>query len=204
VYPGRFIVLEGIDASGTTTQCRALAAALEQRGHRTLRTFEPSNGDIGLQIRSWLGATAKGPGPQALALLFAADRLEHLRKEIIPALEEGYVVVCDRYLWSSFAYQGLDCDLNWVRSLNSRALRPDLALWLEIPVEIALQRCAARLAKGEAKAERFDGAPLQHRLHQAYASFSADPAEALSSVDATLTVEDVTRSLLAHCEAVGL
>ena len=197
-------MLEGIDASGTTTQCEALGRALEKRGHTVLRTFEPTGGTIGQQIRTWLGADVDSPGPQALALLFAADRLEHLRREIIPALEDGQVVICDRYIWSSFAYQGLDCEPEWLRQLNSRALVPNLALWLEIPVEIALARCATRVARGDAPPEKFDAAELQHRLHGAYGAFAADPADPLQTVDGTQSVEAVTSALLEHCVALGL
>lgn len=168
------------------------------------RTCEPSRGAVGRQIRSWLGVDTDSPSAPSLALLFAADRLEHLRKEIIPALEEGQVVLCDRYVWSSFAYQGLDCELSWVRQLNAKALAPDLALWLEVPVKTALGRSAARLAKGAAAPELFDAADLQHRLHAAYSSFAGDPQDSLLAVDADRSVEELSAALLTHCDDIGL
>jgi dTMP kinase len=204
VQSGRFIVLEGIDASGTTTQCKALAEALRERGHQVIETFEPSRGQIGKQIREWLSVSADAPGARALALLFAADRIDHLNREVLPALEAGKTVICDRYLWSSFAYQGLDCDLSWVRQINSQARIPDLALWLEIPVDVALARCQARLAEGEAVAERFDGEALQRRLHDAYARFAQNPDDELCAIDANAEVDTVTAALLDACVQIGM
>src|SRR5204862_347715 len=125
---GRFIVLEGVDGAGTTTQTRALAAALAARGHIVTTTCQPSDGVIGKLVRSQLRATDDPPDPRALALLFAADRLDHIHRVVEPALARGEVVISDRYVASSWIYQGLACDPQWVRTINAHAPWPDLTL----------------------------------------------------------------------------
>ena len=113
--PGRFIAIEGIDGSGTTLQTRLLADWLAARGHTVLETREPSHGPIGVLVRERLSVRSAPLEPAALALLFAADRLDHLAREVVPAIARGAVVLSDRYLLSSLAYQSLDCDAAWVR-----------------------------------------------------------------------------------------
>ena len=137
---GRFIALEGIDGSGTTTQSRDLAQLLAQRGHSILRTQEPSDGPIGREIRRRLASSSAPPDPATVALLFAADRLDHVDSEIRPALEQGKIVLCDRYVMSSWVYQSLDCDPAWVREINRHAPWPDRTFLLEIAPEVALAR----------------------------------------------------------------
>jgi dTMP kinase len=104
----RFIALEGIDGSGTTTQKARLAAALRDRGLDVLETFEPSEGPLGTMARGMLRGDDPA-APDLLALVFAADRLEHLSRCIEPALAAGRTVICDRYVLSSLVYQsGVD------------------------------------------------------------------------------------------------
>jgi dTMP kinase len=172
--PGRFIALEGIDGSGTTLQTRALAEWLGRRGHTVVETREPSRGAIGTLVRAQL-AVGAALGPDALALLFAADRLDHVAREVAPALAAGTVVLSDRYLLSSLAYQSLDCDEDWVRRINARAVRPDLTLVLDVPAEVAFARVQRRLATGEGAEERFDALDLQRRIAANYARLRGDP-----------------------------
>src|SRR5690606_25682164 len=110
--PGRLIVLEGIDGSGTTTQARWLGEALEQRGHAVIVTREPTSGPIGLLIRQALQQQLPSENGQsvqldfrAMALLFAADRVDHNQRLILPALAAGKIVISDRYTLSSLLYQ---------------------------------------------------------------------------------------------------
>src|SRR6267154_1057805 len=140
-----FVALEGIDGSGTTTQLARLVAHLEARGRHAHATREPSTGPIGRLLRELLlgrhalpdGAPADG---HAMALLFAADRRDHLRREIEPRLAAGIDVVTDRYLMSSLAYQAEEADRDWVGSL-ARAVRPaDLTILLDVPVDVAAGR----------------------------------------------------------------
>jgi dTMP kinase len=149
-----FVVLEGLDGAGTTTQTRAVAQALCARGVAVWTTREPSDGPIGVQIREIIGLRITLPGGapvsrSTLALLFAADRLHHVDAEIGPALDRGEVVISDRYAPSSYVYQGdIDgsdqVDYAWVRQLNERALVPDLTIFLEADVELCLSRLADR------------------------------------------------------------
>ena len=148
---GRFIVFEGLDGAGTTTQARLLAERLarDMPQRRVHVTAEPSLGPIGQVIRQVLkgrmvGLTAAGtPVPldrRALALLFAADRLDHLACEVRPLLDEGYLVISDRYALSSLAYQGLDVDRAWVAEINRHAPAPDIQFFLETPAETGWHR----------------------------------------------------------------
>lgn len=143
---GRFIVLEGIDGAGTTTQGKRLASWWEQssRGEVHL-TAEPSSLPIGKRIREILGGGELSEhGWQSLALLFAADRLDHVEHEIEPLLAKGTTVISDRYTLSSLVYQGLHVDVDWVGTLNRHALQPDLTIWVDVPVHVAMERMTAR------------------------------------------------------------
>ena len=127
----KFIVLEGVEASGKSTQLQLLALALRARGHRVTVTAEPTTERLGVFAREMLEsgeATA-----HVAALLFAADRAEHCDALIRPALGRGEVVLCDRYLLSSIVYQGEHgLDASWIRSINRHALEPDLTFVLEL------------------------------------------------------------------------
>lgn len=148
---GAFIVFEGLDGAGTTTQSRLLAERLtrEMPGRKVHLTAEPSNGPIGQSIRQILkgrlvGRSVAGPevpfDRHALALLFAADRLDHLACEIRPLLDEGYLVISDRYVLSSLAYQGMDVAREWVVDINRHAPPPDVQFFLDTPAETGWQR----------------------------------------------------------------
>jgi dTMP kinase len=186
--PGRFIVLEGLDGSGTTSQAAALAASLEARGHAVHQTREPSDGVIGRQIRELLRAD-RSPrvDPHAIALLFAADRLAHVRDEIQPALERGEVVVCDRYVVSSWVYQSLECDAAWVRMINARAPWPDLTVMLDVPVDVAIARVHARAGVTEI----YDTEATQRRVAAAYRQVATEGHPNVVVVDGTGTIDDV-------------
>ena len=160
---GRFIVLEGIDGSGTTTQAARLAASLRAAGHAVVSTREPSDGPLGVVLRQALTRRLVGLSDQALALLFAADRLDHLASVVEPALAEGKVVVSDRYVLSSLAYQGMRLPLSWVETLNAAARPADLTLYLEVDPRTAARR---RQGRGGA-AELFDADEVRTplRLH---------------------------------------
>ena len=197
-------MLEGIDASGTSTQIARVRAALEARGHRVVCSHEPTDRAIGRQIRSWLAADVEAPPPDAIALLFAADRLDHVRNLIEPTLASGAHLLCDRYVMSSWAYQSLDCPEDWVRAINRRAPWPDHTFWFDVPVDIALARAAARIAAQDAPRERFDEGALQRRLDARYREFAADPELAIEVVDASASIEAVTESIVGRLVELGL
>ncbi len=141
---GAFIVLEGIDGSGKTTQAKLLATELE-KSHRAVYTAEPSENRIGSFIRDACLYEEKRLLPDVEALLFAADRIEHVENEIKPALKEGRLVVCDRYIHSSLAYQGsANLSLSWIKAINKDALKPDLAVFIDVSPETVLKRLERR------------------------------------------------------------
>jgi len=137
----RFVVFEGIDGSGKSTQARMLAQRLEQKGIPVLLTAEPSDGPVGAVIRS----LTSRPDPEEEARLFTEDRRDHVQRVIVPALNAGRIVICDRYVYSSAAYQGArGMDPAAVINDNfSFALRPDVTFLLDLPVDLALSRIKA-------------------------------------------------------------
>ena len=143
---GRFLVLEGLDGAGTTTQSRLLGERLRAAGRKAHVTAEPSGGPVGALLRQVLqkrinGGAGDGFDPHALALLFAADRLDHLSAEVLPRLAAGEDVVSDRYTLSSLAYQSITTgDAAWVEDINGRARAPDLTIFLRVRPGLALGR----------------------------------------------------------------
>lgn len=137
---GIFVVIEGLDGSGKTTQAIILAKKLSE-SHDVFLTAEPSQGKIGTFIRQGCLYENKRLPTEAEALLFAADRIEHNQKEIKPALDEGKIVICDRYLFSSLAYQGsAGLSLDWIKTVNARALQPDFSIFIDVAPEHVLER----------------------------------------------------------------
>jgi dTMP kinase len=198
---GRFVVIEGTDGSGTTTQARLLVAWLRERGIHAVGTCEPSRGPVGKLIRTVLekslmrdSATVAELDWTTLALLFAADRMDHIAAEVHPQLDRGTWVVSDRYDLSSYIYQSLtapdaDSALRWVRQLNSQARRPDLLLVLDVDPEQALLR---RQQRGGPE-ELFERQELQLKLAQAYRMAEHYlPDDPLLHVDANQALSAVT------------
>lgn len=141
---GAFIVIEGLDGSGKTTQAKLLTVKLS-RSHNVVYTAEPSRGKIGTFIRNSCLYGEKRLSVFAEALLFAADRIEHVENEIKPAIAEGKIVVCDRYVYSSLAYQGsADLNVEWIAEINRYALKPDFAVFIDVAPEKVLHRLNRR------------------------------------------------------------
>ena len=197
---GRFIVLEGIDGSGTTSQARALTQELQQRGHRVLATHEPSDGSIGRAIREHLRGERPALDPAALALLFAADRLDHVRTQIEPALSRGEIVICDRYVVSSWIYQSLTCDQTWVRTINRHAPWPDLTLVLQVPASEALRRVHGR----DQAREIFENEATQRAVAEGYEAVLAEGLPDLIAIDGTPPEPAVTAAAIEALQSRGL
>ncbi|HWA77934.1 MAG TPA: dTMP kinase [Polyangiaceae bacterium] len=202
---GRFIVLEGVDGCGSTTQTRRVVEQLCAAGHDARSTCEPSDGSVGTLIRAALEKrlTAKNGDPRkldwaTLALLFAADRLDHVNSVIVPALAAGAIVVSDRYTLSSIVYQSVTAPeisdaVSWIASLNRAALIPDLTIVLDVPVDLAAER---RRARGGPE-ELFDALSLQARLAEAYArAKELCPGERIEHISGVGTPEAITTRLL--------
>jgi dTMP kinase len=184
---GKFYVLEGADGVGTTTQAHALSALLKREGRSTHVTAEPSGGPIGKLIRQMLsGDLSRQDVHRELALLFAADRLDHVGREIEPKLQQGIDVISDRYLLSSLVYQALDLPLAWIEELNKHAPPPDATVLITLPLDVALARLSAR----RGQAEIFDEKDVQRRVHERYAELASRVSAIVIEGDAS--VDEVT------------
>lgn len=203
---GLFIVIEGVDGAGTTTHTGRLAQSLKSQGLAVHTTHEPSVGPVGVLLRQIITGRVVVPGingtrPPAwdtMALLFAADRLDHCEAEIVPHLMDGVTVICDRYDYSSVAYQtvtarGESGAFEWVTRLNARARRPDLTIVLRVPSEVAARR---RRERGTAQ-DIFDDGPLQQHLADFYHHMDQRfPEHPIRFVDADRPVDDVADDIL--------
>ncbi len=208
---GSFIVVEGLDGAGTTTQCAALAERLRALGREVLVTCEPSTGPIGVQIRQALSgrlglASSRDERPPltapTLALMFAADRMDHLASEIEPALRRGAVVLCDRYVLSSLAYQGPTVGVEWVQQINAHALAPDLTLFLKIDVKSASARRAVRQGAAELY-ERDDIQQRTARWYERAIALRRKCGDRIEIIDGRLPVSEVTERCLAEIRPKG-
>ena len=139
---GKFIVFEGIDGAGLTTQAELLEKYLRGKNYKVILTKEPTNNLIGGLIRAalrkeWLTSN------RTLQLLFSADRAHHLEREILPALENGKIVISDRYFISTIAYGMVELEKEWLKALNSQFLLPDIIFIIDVPVEVSIERIKA-------------------------------------------------------------
>ena len=205
---GLFIALEGVDGAGTTTHTKRLARSLRDRGLPIHTTREPSDGPVGTMIRQILTGRVVVPGiagarPSSwntMALLFAADRLDHIEAEVSPNLMDGVTVITDRYDHSSIAYQsitggGTDDVLAWVKELNRHARRPDLTIVLDVPAPVAAKRRAERM-QGR---EMYDDDELQTQLGAFYREIEVHfPNDAIVHVDADRSIDEVAADVMAH------
>lgn len=196
----RLIVLEGLDGAGTTTQSRRLVGHLQGRGQRAHLTREPSDGPVGRLIREMLSGRHALPdgriSQSAFGLLFAADRLDHLQREVEPQLAAGVTVVSDRWYHSSLAYQGTGADRDWIATLNARARRPDLTIFLQVRPEIAAQR---RVAAGRVQ-ELFEDLQMQQEVDAGYQATIAELTalgERIEVIDGELPPDAVFQQIVA-------
>jgi len=197
--PGRYISLEGIDGAGTTTQSKLTAQWLRSKGRTVIETFEPTDRAVGKIIRQALAARMPGREgveiePQLFALLFAADRLDNTSATVAPALERGDWVVSDRCYLSSFAYQSLGCDLDWVRSLNRCCRRADLIILLDLDPRTAYERFATKRARHDVF-ERIDRLTAIRANYLKVAALLEREGERIVRIDASASVEAVAAAV---------
>ncbi len=203
---GAFLVLEGIDGSGTTTQGILLAKWFAARDIRTLSTREPTDGPIGLLLREVLCGKHK-IDQDTLAMLFAADRKDHVVKEIQPALERGWIVISDRYYHSTLAYQGFmrgEDRIRFVRDLHQVAEIPipDLTIILDVPPLIGIERTDRKIAGGAVR-EIFENSPFQDRLVGYYRQMQHRlKGQNIVTVDGSGSIEDVHRAVVTEVKRV--
>jgi dTMP kinase len=193
----KLLVLEGLDGAGTTTQTARLAESLRAEGRAVHVTREPSDGPVGHLLRSLLAGAHAPVDATTMALLFAADRADHLAREIEPELARGAIVISDRYYHSSLAYQGAGEDRAWIDVLNRRARRPDLTLFLEIEPTLGEAR---RRSAGRAD-ELYDRLETQERVAANYREVIAARrarGETIAVLDGGQPVEAVAARVLAR------
>ena len=162
---GFFICLEGLDGSGKTTHSKKLVQNLKNEGFEAIYTTEPSRGELGTFIRE-IVLEGKKRIPKVLeAILFAIDRVEHLEKDVKPLLNEGKIVVSDRSVYSSLAYQGsTELDIDWIKEINRFAISPDLGIYIDVPPEIAVKR----IRRKKSVMERLE---TQKKVREVYMKF---------------------------------
>ena len=195
----RLIVLEGLDGAGTTTQSRRLTEHLRAGGRAVHLTREPSDGPIGRLIRELLTGRHPIPGEainqSTFGLLFAADRLDHLQREVEPQLAAGAIVVSDRWYHSSLAYQGTGADRDWITMLNARARKPDLTIFLQVRPEVAAKR---RADAGRVQ-ELFEDMRMQEEVAAGYKATLSElmaQGERIEVIDGELSPDAVFQDIV--------
>jgi len=160
-----FLAIEGIDGSGKSTQARMLVQWLRKQGRKAVRTREPTQSETGELLRGILRKHTD-IDPKAMAFLFLADRIEHASR-IKAALDEGKIVVCDRYILSTLAYQSAQgLDLKWLKGLHEGILQPDLTFILDLDPEVSMQRLRSD--------EKFERIEFQKKVRDKYLELSKE------------------------------
>ncbi len=200
---GLFITFEGPDGSGKTTQITAAKNYLIARGFDVILTREPGGTPVAERIRDViLDPVNTGMDPVTEALLYAASRADHVAKVILPALEEGKVVISDRFVDSSYAYQGAGRDLgDTVRVVNAyatRGLMPDLTVLLLLDPEAGQKRIEARIARGEEAAldrielEKLD---FHRKVYEGYKALADEEPDRIELLDASGSISEIAGTI---------
>ena len=195
---GRFIVLEGIDGAGKTTQAALLQAHLEAKGRKVFRTAEPTPFPSGLALREALGGKVKKSECE-MATMFVLDRIAHNihpTEGLRAKLDAGIDVLCDRYYYSTLAYQGQSTDYAWVKAMNlacPEIRKPDLCIYLDLTPEQSLSRIRA----GRDSVEIYENEETLRRVRNAFLSVLDDlsATDRIAKVDAYRTPEEIAREL---------
>ena len=198
---GLFVTFEGGDASGKTTQIGLLADWLKEQGKTVVVTREPGGSDLGNELRDIVLHRRGFIAPRAEALIYAADRAHHIHEVVRPALERGEVVLQDRYLDSSVAYQGAGrvLDPSEVREVSlwaTEGLMPDVTVLLDVPADIGL----ARQASEERAYDRLEAEALEfhERVRDSYLAIAQENPDRVVVIDGTAAIDEVHRAVLAR------
>jgi dTMP kinase len=189
-----FIVLEGLDGSGTTTQADILSERMRAAGFPVTETSEPTLGPIGGLIRRVLSGEV-GIEPESLAMLYAADRHDHVHRSdsgILAAADAGWVV-CDRYLFSSLAYQSVQCDYGFVLDLNRRFPLPRHLIYIDLSPEESERR-----RSGRTESDIFENMQFQRRVYELYSAALDEFAESgmrIHRIEGTGSPDEVSRRI---------
>lgn len=191
-----FIAFEGLDGSGSSTQSRLLAEKLEKNGHATLLTKEPTgDSPIGKLIREVLQHKWEA-SPEGLQLLFCADRAEHLKNEIEPALKNGQIVITDRYLFSTIAYGALAVDdIKWLEDLNRHFRLPDITFLFQLDPQICIERIQGR----GSEFELFEKQEKLEKILENYQKIAND-YPSFYIIDATKDIEEIAEEIWSFIE----
>lgn len=185
---GFFICVEGLDGCGKTTQTKLLVRRLRRKRYDAIYTAEPSRGKIGKFIKRHCLHGEKRVSSIIEALLFAADRFEHVEDVIVPAIRKGKIVVSDRYVYSSLAYQGAaGLDLEWIEKVNEHAIHPDLAFFIDVKPEIVVKRL-------KPKKSVMENLQTQQKVREVYMKFVENGE--LVKIDGNGSVQEVAESIL--------
>jgi dTMP kinase len=207
---GKFITFEGPDGAGKTTQLKKLAEELKKQGHDVLVTREPGGTAISDQIRSIiLDPVNKEMVDQAEVLLYAASRAQHVHQLILPALAAGRIVLCDRFIDASVAYQayGLGVDVDMVKAISryaSSGLQATRTYILDVPVEVSLARLHHRASGTGANAQQLDRIELKNvdyhsRVREGFHQIAADHPERVRVVNANRNEEEIAKEIWTDC-----
>jgi len=184
---GVFICVEGIDGSGKTTQAHILVEALKKEGFEAVYTTEPSNGVFGKMLRKHILEGTRRVPVVVEAVLFSVDRFDHIESEVKPLLKRGKIVVSDRYVYSSIAYQGASSlSQKWLKEINKRAIKPDLSIFIDVPPEIVIGRINRQRSVMETL-------QTQKRVREAYLKLVEE--EDLLVIDGALSKKEVAERI---------
>lgn len=202
-FSGKLITLEGPEGAGKSTQCAAIVKWLQYFGWDTVVTREPGGTDLGVRIRHILLETRLNIAARAEILLYAADRAQHVENLIAPALEQGKIVVCDRYYDSTMAYQGYarGLGIEFVEQVNRLSVGnvvPNLTLLYDLPVEDGM----ARKPSDELDRMEIETLEFHRRVREGYLSIAAEEPERVKIIDAGQNIATVTEETIGYVGAL--
>lgn len=196
-YPGKLITVEGIDGSGKTTQVKRLIDYLNLKGFQTILVREPGGTEVGEAIRNILLNVEMNSVTELL--LFMASRVENIKLNVLPALKEGKVVVCDRFIDSTMAYQGYGrevlSEVLYLQPLIDKLIRPDHTLFLDLRLEDSIERMNKRIGQDKDRLDSLD-IEVKRRIYNGYQmAFESDPKRNVK-IDAGGPIDVVTSNIL--------